>query len=128
MEQLREIELQTKAVDERADQAQGDYEKAAFLLETRQVKLLGQLRSIFPISRVSADVWEIRGLKLPSDYSNDDEHVSSALGFLVVLLLFTSKYLDIPLRYKLLCYSSRSAVQDGASVYPLFKARQERER
>jgi hypothetical protein len=128
MEQLLEVEAQTRAVDDRCDAIEGDLMKAAFLLETRQVKLLGMLRSVFPITKVSDDVYEIRGLQIPRDYSNDDEHLSSALGFLAQLLLYTSKYLDIPLRYKLLSYSSRSAVQDGNSVYPLFKARQERER
>mmetsp|Transcript_5628 Transcript_5628/g.8644 ORF Transcript_5628/g.8644 Transcript_5628/m.8644 type:complete len:97 (+) Transcript_5628:523-813(+) len=39
-----------------------------------------------------------------------------------------SKYLCVPLRYRLICNSSRSAVQDDVrGVFPLFKERVERE-
>lgn len=37
-----------------------------------------------------------------------------------------SKYLSIPLRYRLVCNASRSAVQDGDTIYPLFRANIER--
>ncbi|GMI24723.1 hypothetical protein TeGR_g12071 [Tetraparma gracilis] len=126
--QVRAVEAQARLVEGEAGAVEERLRKGRFLLEARQVKLLGQLARIFPIERVSEDVYAIRGLQVPRDYSGDDERLSSALGLLCHLLLMTSKYLGVPLRYKLLCHASRSAVQDGASVYPLFKARQERER
>jgi len=56
--------------------------------------------------------------------SASDGLISTALGFVCHLVFMCSKYLSIPLRYRLVCNSSRSAVQDdGHGVLPLFKER-----
>ncbi len=122
------LEKQTADVALRLAEAEKALSKSEFLLETRQLTLLAHLRTVFPIVRHSDDLYDIRGLSIPRDMSSDDEHISGALGFLCHLLSMTSKYLGVPLRYKILCNSSRSAVQDGSAVYPLFKARVDRER
>jgi hypothetical protein len=55
---------------------------------------------------------------------SSDEFISSGLGYVCHFVAMSSKYLSIPVRYRLLCNSSRSAIQnDGFDVYPLFKER-----
>ena len=70
----------------------------------------------------------IRDLKVPTDIVHNttipDEEVSAALGFLCHLVHMMSKYLSIPLRHRIFCNSSRSAIQqDGGHVFPMFCAR-----
>ncbi len=56
--------------------------------------------------------------------SASDEIISAGLGFACHVLSMCSKYLSIPLRYRLICNSSRSAVrEDDFDVFPLFKER-----
>ena len=70
--------------------------KSQFIFEARQLKLLSELQTIYPIEQVDNGEYAIRGLELPVDPSQkDDEQISSALGYLVHLLLLTSKYLGI---------------------------------
>ena len=97
-----------------------------FLLEARRIKMLKDLREIYPIQSLSNDRYAIRGLELPIGMNFVDDHVSSALGFTCHLVYMSSKYLSIPLRYRLICNASRSAVQDGDIVYPLFRTNTER--
>jgi hypothetical protein len=91
------------------------------------VKLLKELRVIYPIQCMSEHRYFIRGLELPSDLHNGDvseDEVSAALGFVCHSLVMISKYLSIPLRYRIICNSSRSAVQDDeVDILPLFQAR-----
>jgi hypothetical protein len=59
--------------------------------------------------------------------------VSTALGYVVHLLLLTSKYLEVPLRYTLMYHASRSFVKDpvynsGNTTLPLFRKGNEREK
>jgi len=103
-----------------------------FLVEARQVKLLSELQSIYPIQE-EGDGFAIRGLDLPYNYeAKDDEVVSSALGYVTHLMLMLSKYLQIPLRYQLVYSASRSAVRDRvapgretpsptSNIYPLYR-------
>jgi Vacuolar sorting 38 and autophagy-related subunit 14 len=84
------------------------------------------------------DVFSIRGLPIPhpgldlfagttmttsyfavgGSFSSDggpaisEDDLSAALGYLCHIVFMLSKYLAIPLRYRLICNSSRSAVQD----------------
>jgi hypothetical protein len=121
-----------------------------FLLESRQIKLLSELQAIYPIERLENQEFAIRGLELPVDVVNttkDDEHISSALGYLCHLVFMLSKYLQVgralplakkrlpvedsrllgaqvPLRFVLDYRSSRSQVKDAAldaAVYPLYR-------
>ena len=69
-----------------------------FLLESRQMKLLGELQGIYPIERLENQEYAIRGLELPTDIANtsrDDEHISSALGYVCHLVFMLSKYLQV---------------------------------
>lgn len=99
--------------------------KMQFLLEARQLKLLSELQAIYPIERISGDKekerYAIRGIELipPLDGSQrDDEQISSALGYVVHLVLLVSKYLEVPLRYQLLFYASRSIIRDPVQKDP----------
>lgn len=99
--------------------------KMQFLLEARQLKLLSELQAIYPIERVSGDKekerYAIRGIEFlpPLDGSQrDDEQISSALGYVVHLVLLASKYLEVPLRYQLLFYASRSIIRDPVQKDP----------
>jgi len=107
--------------------------KAQFLLEARQIKLLSELQSIFPIERLENGEHCIRGVELPMDTSQkDDDQISTALGYVVHVLLLASKYLEVPLRYQLMFYASRSMIRDpvqaNSSALPLFRRGTERER
>lgn len=74
--------------------------KSQFIFEARQLKLLSELQTIYPIEQVDNGEYAIRGLELPMDtFQKDDEQISSALGYLVHLLLLTSKYLGIFFHY-----------------------------
>ncbi|KAJ5078082.1 uv radiation resistance-associated protein [Anaeramoeba ignava] len=93
----------------------------------RKEYILQDLRSIFPIKEISGQVGlSIAGVKLPnSSYeSYDEEMVSTGFGYVALLLLFLSKYLELPLRYKIIFQGSRSSIQDDVSErgveYPLF--------
>lgn len=117
--------------------AQDELARSVFLLEARQTRLLAELQGIYPLQQLSSGAWAIRGLELPRNAGHkDDEHVSSALGYVAHLALMLGKYLGVPLRYQILYYSSRSAirdeVRDGASVsvntFYLFRRGVERER
>lgn len=69
-----------------------------FLLESRQIKLLSELQSIYPIQRLENQEYAIRGLELPSDLNSttrDDEYISSALGYVCHLVFMLSKYLQV---------------------------------
>lgn len=53
-----------------------------------------------------------------------DEIISAGLGFVCHVVSLCSKYLSIPLRYRLIFNASRSAVRDDDfDVFPLFKER-----
>jgi hypothetical protein len=109
--------------------------KLQFLIEARQLKLLSDLRFVYPIDRSENGHFTIRGLELPADLSTakDEEQVASALGYVVHLLLLASKYLEQPLRYQLLFMGSRSLVRDPMllhqdNTFPLFRKSIEKER
>jgi hypothetical protein len=122
-------------------------------LEAHRAHLLNQLKLIFPIKVVLVDAqledakstpvhheFTIAGIPLPDDVhhpSISDDQISIALGFTCHLIALTSKYLDVPLRFKIVCKYSRSAIIDDgggaglnhnqnkvtAVVYPLFRER-----
>lgn len=62
---------------------------------------------------------------------SDDERISSALGHLSHFVFMLAKYLEIPLRYRVLLCASRSAVCDDVasfSQFPLFFRNSEEKR
>lgn len=99
-----------------------------FFLEARRVKLLLDLRTIYPITFLRGeDRYSIRDLCIPMDIHSGavtEEELSAALGFLCHLVSMVSKYMSVQLRHRVFCNSSRSAVQeDGGAIFPLFQAR-----
>jgi hypothetical protein len=65
--------------------------------------------------------YRIRGLLIPSQdmlwntHVLDHDTLSSALGYACHLVVMVAKYLDAPLRYRLICNASRSAVVEVTS-------------
>jgi hypothetical protein len=97
-----------------------------FCLEAQRIKLLKELQTIYPIQS-HAESFFIRGQEIPSALhagNVSEEEISAALGFLCHTLVMMSKYLGISLGYRIVCNSSRSAVQqDAVTILPLFQAR-----
>ena len=98
-----------------------------FCLEAQRIRLLEELRMIYPIRCQAEETWLIRGQEIPSDLHSgaiSEDEISAALGFLCHSIVMISKYLSIALRYRIVCNSSRSAVQeDATTILPLFQAR-----
>jgi len=71
-------------------------------------------------------LYTIRGLRLPVTnlVSYEDEEISTALGYAGHLVIMLSKYLQVPLRYRIIYRGSRSDVCDdvvqSATQFPLF--------
>jgi len=82
---------------------------------------------MYPIRCQAEETWFIRGQEIPNDLhsgSVSEEEISAALGFLCHSIVMIGKYLSIALRYRIVCNSSRSAVQeDATTILPLFQAR-----
>lgn len=91
------------------------------------MKLLKELQQIYSITNKKGDRYTIAGAELPGDIfggETSEDEISAALGFLAHSLVMMSKYLTIPLRHRIVCNSSRSAIQEeGANILPLFLAR-----
>lgn len=131
MGQSQELSNEINELTENIKLGRTNLIKGQFMLEARQLKLLTELYSVYPIEQLDNGDYSIRGLELPSDLNfKDDEMHSSALGLVVHLLLLTSKYLEVPLRYQLLFYASRSMIRDPVHglTLPLFRRGTERER
>lgn len=80
-----------------------------FLLEARQLRLISELQSIYPIEQLdpaNSNDYAIRGIELPRDLSlKDDDQLAAALGYVVHLMLLLSKYLEVrKLDYNLICF------------------------
>jgi hypothetical protein len=113
------------------DSLRGQASKVRFILEARQLKLLSELQTIYPIELLRArtdgqqDRWTIRGLELPpfDCPPRDEEQLATVLGYIVHVVLLLSKYTRISLRYQLLYYSSRSMIRDHTvnQIYPLYR-------
>lgn len=131
---LKQCEEYTKHIAELSIKCQEhhqDLTRIQFFYDARKVKLLSELQSVYPIELSEEGVYAIRGIELPIDTnSKDDEQISSAIGYLVHLIILTSKYLDISLRYPLLFHASRSWIRDPitGTALPLYKRGQDREK
>jgi len=125
MEQCELYLKEIKETQDRKRQLEEDEVKVQFLLEARQLKLLSELQTIYPIEKVPSseaggkDRYAIRGVELPPLDSSNDEQLSTVLGYIVHLMLLASKYLEVPLRYQLLFYASRSMIRDPLQANPL---------
>jgi Vacuolar sorting 38 and autophagy-related subunit 14 len=120
-------------------------QREEFYGQSLSVKLIRDLSSVYPITLstfkngTAGDSengnggggggrgYLIRGLRLPVDiYTTTvpEEEVSASLGYCAHLVFMIAKYLNISLRHRILCNSSRSAIQqDGSGVFPLFLGR-----
>ena len=86
----------------------------------REVKILIELKRMYPIfpvtgqSKAGQTIYSIRGLHLPLKNltGNNEEIISTALGYVCHLVSLLSDFFNIPLRYKLVSKGSRSCVND----------------
>ncbi|KAK3921066.1 UV radiation resistance-associated protein [Frankliniella fusca] len=86
-------------------------------LSFRRKNLLSQLSHIYPVTLTDGK-YTICGIHLPNseDLSNaDDVSVSVALGFVAHLVQMVSIFLQIPLRYPIIHFGSRSKIIDHIS-------------
>ena len=122
-------------------------------LAQRRANLVSELSTIFPIEPVQTPsthpgkqqiaakpiggdllLFSICGIPLPNSSAlsgpaaapNDEDSISSALGYVAQVVNILAAYLGIPLYYPLRCIGSRSFVQDpisqikGPKVFPLY--------
>jgi len=121
----------------------GELRNANMRLRIRQRRMIAQLLQIYPIMRpganqeaspVTASIllsmsasqhWTLRTIPLPNVQlaSFDEETVSTALGYVAHLVFLVAKYLDVPLRYRIVYRASRSLICDDVQhfvQFPLF--------
>ena len=104
-----------------------EHEKVDFSISFYQRKLVKDLQQIYPISCKNSNRYWIANAELPFDLFRGQVHedeISAALGFLAQSVVLLSKYLNVALRHRIVCNSSRSAVQDAdGTILPLFLSR-----
>jgi hypothetical protein len=84
----------------------------------RRRQLLQQLLFIYPIQQMTEKKYTIQGIYVPnSDILSDcsDTGISVALGYITHVLLMCSTFLQVPLRYSMTHYGSRSYITDHVS-------------
>lgn len=127
LQEAKELEQHITIVTKETEEQKIEFVKDTFRKEAQQMKLLRELQMVYPICLDPKKGFLIRDLRLPVDiYTTTvpEEEISAALGFCCHLIFMTSKYLTVPLRYRLFCNSSRSAIQLDANTFlPLFTAR-----
>jgi len=128
VERCRSLIKLTQQAEQDRRKAEEDSVRLQFILEARQVKLLGELQTVYPIDRISSEGsgggkerFAIRGVELTSPFEGsprDDEQISTVLGYIAHVVLLLSKYLEIPLRWQVLFFASRSIIRDPAQKDP----------
>lgn len=98
-------------------------------ISVNQRKLVKELQQIYPVTgkqTTELRFW-IAGAELSVDLFRGQVHedeISAALGFLAHSVVLLAKYLNVPLRHRIVCNSSRSAIQDSdGKILPLFLSR-----
>jgi hypothetical protein len=114
-----------------------------FLLDSHRIRLVRDLSHLFPITYDATNgdrdvCYRIRGLQLPNSAQGlwigpttiPEDEVSAGLGYTVQLMNCLSRYMSVDMRHSMWFQSSRSSIQDATTgaVYPLFSARQDREK
>jgi len=128
VERCRSLIKLTQQAEQDRRKAEEDSVRLQVILEARQVKLLGELQTVYPIDRISSEGsgggkerFAIRGVELTSPFEGsprDDEQISTVLGYIAHVVLLLSKYLEIPLRWQVLFFASRSIIRDPAQKDP----------
>lgn len=132
-----EITLQVHSQDVNTQRAILKEKKAElfytkYLIERHTARLVRNLSEVYEIKEFDKehDLYSINGFVLPnSKYDGyDEEKVATALGHVCHLTKLLSKYLDIPLRYKIISMMSRSKIIDeirNNGRYPLYSKAQD---
>ena len=137
-----ELNKEIKALSANNKSKRDDVTRIKFLYEFRQLKLISELQSIYPIEKGENNIYLIRGLELPSDHTLlEDDYIATVLSYIVHLLVLLAKYLEIPLRYPLAYASSRSLIREPvltasthtmnpnlSATFPLYRKGAEREK
>ena len=124
---LRRVEALLPVMDAKTDDARAEVSLLRNLVSAKQLSLLAELRTLYPIVEVERGRrYTIRGIALPDRdlTSLPEEQVSTALGYTCHTVQLASKYLGVPLRYTPCHMASRSTMRDEAVVhardFPLF--------
>lgn len=125
--ELEMLQEQTQQVVEATQTEEAHVQRVDFSLQAQRIKLFCELRTIYRVT-VNAELrYFIQGLEIPQQlYAGtvSEEEVGAALGHVAHLVTMMSKYLDVQLRYRIYCFSSRSAIQDDrGAAFPLFQGR-----
>ena len=134
MQETQTLEQQLVLIQRKIENHSKQLKHEEFAQQAQRINLFRDLQTIYPISLDTQKGFLIRDLRLPVDiYTTNvpDEELSNSLGFACHLIFMMSKYLGVGLRHRIVCNSSRSAIQqDGtATAFPLFATRGiERER
>ena len=94
------------------------FKTAAFKCKIREVKIIVELKRIYPIVELTGHrehIYSIRGLQLPGKdlRSYEEDQISTALGYICHLVLLLSDFFDINLRYEPVHRGSRSFIRDN---------------
>ncbi|XP_014286983.1 UV radiation resistance-associated protein [Halyomorpha halys] len=85
------------------------------LLDLRRREIISELSYIYPIAQLSDGRYTIKDVYLPNseDFEGKDElMISVALGFVAHLVQMISYFLDVPTRYPICHFGSRSKIID----------------
>jgi hypothetical protein len=126
LQQAKTVEQDIRLVRTETKQQEIQLHRDRFLTDAQRVKLLKELRTIYPLTLDPQKGYLIRELRLPVDIyttSVPEDEMSAALGYACHLVFMVSKYLSVPLRHRIYCNSSRSVIQHDGILFPLFLAR-----
>lgn len=125
--ELSTLQVQNSQVQEAIQEEDIEAKRVDFVLEAQRIKLFTELRNIYRVTVNPEQRFFIQGLEIPFELyggSVIEEEVSAALGYLAHLITMMSKYLAVQMRYRIYCFSSRSAIQDDrGAAFPLFQGR-----
>ncbi|CAG0899613.1 unnamed protein product [Darwinula stevensoni] len=88
-------------------------------LMQRRFHLVSQLNLIYPILKDSDGKWRIRGVHVPNAESyvgHDDVKLAVGFGYITHVIRMVASFLQIPLRYPVHFFGSRSTITDNIKV------------